>query len=363
MSNRALKIPKYVEIYEDIRKDILAGKTPANTQIPTVIQLMEDYEVSKITVVRALMELEDAGLIRKEQGRGCFVNDIQSTASTDTGSEQVSVAVLVPDIANPFFSEILSGIEKTLKKSGYFVSLNCYDYDHKRLTHALSVFDSNSSIKGFIVFHVPDLETGCSIEAITRPVVFVDGCPSHLRGRVSVVENDHNRGGYIAAMHLIELGHRQIGAIYRNDTAPDRIHGFKQAIEESHLPVHLINLSPKWNVDERVCQFVSENCLTGLMVANDMLAIACCRLLVQSGLRVPDNVSIVGYDNIEMSGHLEVPLTTVDQREDRIGVRSAEILLNLMNAPAGVERIYEVIQEPILIRRSSTRTAPTQTSG
>ena len=123
---------------------------------------------------------------------------------------------------------------------------------------------------------------------------------------------------------------------------------------EKGLPFYFLKMENIHMIDERIVEFVNKHELTAIMTANDILAIGTKKFLERAGLEIPKDISLMGYDNIKVVEFLDIPLTTVDQHEEEMGARAANIMLNLINSPTSVKRIHEVVLEPTLIKRAST---------
>jgi GntR family transcriptional regulator of arabinose operon len=366
MNNAQIRIPKYVTAYEQLKNEILAGKIKPNEQVPTVVELMRLYDVSKITAVRVLSELQNAGLIRKEQGRGSFVNErLQAPADPSASgapgaSPQTTVDFIVPDIANPFYSEIVGAASQKLQSRGMAIKLHSTRLDAEQINQQLAQVLAQRSA-GIILAPPSKLEFTPELmrELAGRHVILVDNVPAQLIGRLSYVTTDNFRGGWLATQHLVDLGHRRIGLVIWRETSPDRVRGYTDVLKGHGLQPFILDVNTDPAGIQAVPDFVRQHRLSALFASNDVFAVSIKKVLDQAGIKVPADISLVGYDNIEISQYLDVPLTTVDQHESKIGTRAAELILTMSeggDASAG-RRVFEVVYEPTLIVRQSTRAA------
>lgn len=355
MNQLKIRIPKYVHVYEQLKADIVNGRIKPNEQVPTVLELMKIHVVSKITAVRVLSELQNAGLIRKEQGRGSFVNDFTKIEQERQERVESAVEILIPDIANPFYSEIVSAISQKFQGRNIPIRLHNMQLIPDQWLNQLTQVVAREPAGIILAPGVLDFPDTARNLLAGRRVVFIDYNPELVKGAFSYVVNDNLRGGQIATRHLLELGHQRIGMVISKDTNPDRIRGYRIEMEKHKAEPQILDYTMhKGGLAGSLVSFVKEQSLTALATANDVLAVNVKKVLEQSNLLVPRDISLIGYDNIEISEYLDVPLTTVDQHEAKIGSRAAEIILTLSDLPSSVDRIFEVVYEPTLVVRAST---------
>jgi LacI family transcriptional regulator len=166
------------------------------------------------------------------------------------------------------------------------------------------------------------------------PVVVVD---RDLPGvDVDGVLTDHHLGGYQATQHLIDLGHRRIACItgpFNGTPSARRAMGYRHALREAGLPddpafVLTGDYSPQSGLEATVNLLALDNPPTAIFACNDLMALGAIRAIMMRGLRVPDDISVVGFDNIELAAYSTPPLTTVAQPIMEIGSRAASLLID-----------------------------------
>lgn len=274
-----------------------------------------------------------------------------------------SVGLLVPNISNPFFGEIARGIEHALAERDYLTFL-CDTSDDPRREEAYLANLVSRRVDGVLVIYADqNADPGRLRTGVDLPLVYVDrgvpGMPS--------ITSDNRLGGRLAARHLIELGHRRIGAMLgRPDVAnvAARHDGFRE-----ELAAHDLETSDELMLSGRqTLAFGSEVDRlmtldvppTAVFATNDVVAIGAWQKLMSLGLRVPDDVSLVGFDDIELSRTILPPLTTVAQDVPEIARRAvASLLSQIPSEASAMSDPHSAAQddvpiEPRLVVREST---------
>lgn len=271
-----------------------------------------------------------------------------------------TLGMLVTTSTNPFFGEVVKGVERRCYEKGYNLILCNTEGDSERM---------KSSIDTLLQKRVDGLMLMCStlegehIDVFERypelPVVVMDWGPM-LFASDKIQDNSH-QGGYMATKHLIDNGHSQIGCItgplHRNQ-ASSRYQGFKQAMEEANLEIN-----PNWIVESNFeCDggFDSYQTLkargempSALFVSNDMMAMGVIHAADQDGTLIPNDLSIIGYDDIHLSKYMTPALSTVHQPKHRLGKVAVDTLLSRLQTPDAYPQVVEL--EPTLVERSSVK--------
>jgi LacI family transcriptional regulator len=274
-------------------------------------------------------------------------------------SRSHTIGVLIPDITNPLFPPILRGIEDRLENVGYTSLIVNTDNDPERERSHLEAMGARQ-VDGFIAATARlDRELLAELAARGTPLVLVNR--SFEDGRVPAVAVDDRRGILLAVGHVIELGHTRIGHIagpQNLSTGHRRYLGFLEAMRAGGLEVP----------DEHVCfaaAFTEEEGaaaytelldaapdLTAIVAANDLVAIGCYDALESRGRRCPDDISIVGFNDMPFLDRLRPPLTSVRVPQREIGNVAADLLLERLSG--GSQTVREILLEPTLVVRGST---------
>ena len=310
-----------------------------------------DYVVSESTRQRVLSSAAQLNYMPNELGKS-----LKTRSTRDIG-------VILPNITNPYFAQLLQGITDEADRRGYHVLLCSSHRNAKREAENISML-VGKRVDGILLSSIsPDTETlrravsiGCRVLALEQPIPL--DCPQ--------LGFDYKLGAMMAARHLISLGHREIGFIGAPLDRPSRrmmLDGYRAALQEAGLPLH-----PEFEMlsgveSERPGVFELENggeCAraflamehrpTGYVALNDMTAIGAMRVFTAAGLRIPDDLSIVGFDNIPYCELCVPPLTTIDQHAYELGALAVKRLLD--------QHSEEETLPPALVERGSCRKIP-----
>lgn len=303
------------------------------------------------TVEQAIREL---GYVRHEAAR-----HLRSGHSRTLG-------VLLLDAWNPGFTDVARGVEDTTAEHNWTVLISNSARDSARERTYLRLF-SEQRVAGLIVVPHDQFADGLHrIRAGGVPVVVVDRAETGKQG-MSVAVDDVT-GGEHAAEHLIGLGHRHIAFVGDEGAAApvhDRLTGVRKAVAAAGMPVRLDVLPAELTVEagraigEDLARMSPGTRPTAVTAAIDLLAFGVLQALLQHGIRVPEEVSLVGYDDIPFTRHLSVPLTTVRRPHYEMGTSAAEMLTSVL--AGGTPEPRHVVFRPKLVIREST-SAPRPTS-
>jgi DNA-binding LacI/PurR family transcriptional regulator len=271
-----------------------------------------------------------------------------------------TIGVVVPEISEGYAALVLSGIEDHLLEEGYFYFVVSHRHRND-LIEEYPLLLQQRAVEGLIA-----VDTAFS-DGVQVPLVAVSG-HRDVPGVTNIVLN-HARAAKLALEHLWKLGHRQISFIkgqeFSSDTAVRWESVCRVAAEfgleiNDRLVVQLEGESPSSELGYQVTQklLASAQPFTALFAFNDISAIGAIQALRESGRRIPEDVSVVGFDDIQSAAFQNPGLTTVRQPLRQMGVLAAETVLQRINAPAKQTYAKEIIVEPELIVRGSTGPAP-----
>jgi LacI family transcriptional regulator len=273
-----------------------------------------------------------------------------------------TIGVLVPEISEGYNATVLSGIEDHLLQEGYFYFVASHRF-RQDLIEEYPQMLLNRSVDGLIVVTTPWRRE------LPIPVVAVSS-HDETKGVTNIVL-DHRRAADLALRHLVELGHRKIAVIKGQDFVPDtevRWNAIAAAARDLGVPispkltVQIERNSPSPELGYRVTQdlLASGEPFTALFAFNDISALGAMRAIDEYGWRVPRDVSVVGFDNINTAAYHIPGLTTVQQPLVRMGTMAAETVLRRITRPKDeLARIAaKIIVEPELIVRGTTAAAP-----
>jgi GntR family transcriptional regulator of arabinose operon len=344
-SNTDLQVPKYQQVLDTIKTDILSGRYQPGQKLPSEAGLLKRFGMSRITVGRALRELQQAGLVQRRAGSGTYV---ASASSDDSG---LLFGLLVP---NPGDTEIFGPICQGMSEAPQ-ARKNALLWGNIAADHGMKDEQTRQLCKQYIakkvagVFFAPLERTAASDETNDRvisalelagiPVVLLDRCflPYPKRSRHDLVGIDHRRAGYTITEHLLEVGCRRIAFVaYSNSasTVAARIAGYREALFVAGIPVEPA-LVQRLNSDDesevrRVMEMLKPEAIVG---ANDRTAGHLMHSLIRLNYRVPEDVRIAGIDDVAYANLLPVPLTTVHQPCREIGAAAVAAMLERVANP------------------------------
>lgn len=272
-------------------------------------------------------------------------------------SKTNTIGIVMADISEPFYSQLIKGMEFVANETGYTLLFsNSYEnVEHSRLLQrmvysgrvdGLVIMGSNIQEKSF-VFTLRD--RGFPFVLIER--YFADP-------RVHCIWLDNVEGAYLATQHLIARGHRKIGHIAGNlyfQVALDRIEGYKKALSEAGIDFSEDLVVAGGFVTKggytAMKQLLAQRC-SAVFAANDAMAYGALQAIAEAGLTVPDDIAVVGFDDLEFSGLTNPPLTTVHQPRYEMGRKALEILIAVLKGEQkeGAKVCY---QPTLTVRRSA----------
>ncbi len=267
-----------------------------------------------------------------------------------------TLGLLVPNASNPYFAELARGIEDHAERNGYSVILcNSDDDTDKQLRYLRVLLERR--IDGLIVATVAsDAAFAEALANLRVPLVLVDRSLDGVSA--DQLRVDHEQGAYLATRHLLELGHRRIACIggpASTQVAQLRAAGYRRALDEAGIEARGVVdcpfTSPAGHAAAQAL-LASEQRPTAIFAGNDMIALGVLRAAAERQLQVPQQLSVVGFDDIEVSRYLHPALTTVGQCIGALGEQVAARLLERIRTP-GLAVAQRLI-EPILVLRESS---------
>ncbi|WP_322978227.1 LacI family DNA-binding transcriptional regulator [Pseudomonas sp. C11] len=267
-----------------------------------------------------------------------------------------TLGLLLPNASNPYFAELARGIEDHAERNGYSVILCNSDDDIDKQLRYLRVL-LERRIDGLIVATVAsDAAFAEALANLRVPLVLVDRSLDGVDA--DQLRVDHEQGAYLATRHLLELGHRRIvciGGPASTQVAQLRAAGYQRALAEAGIEAQAVVdcpfTSPAGHAAAQTL-LSAELRPTAIFAGNDMIALGVLRAAAERELQVPQQLSVVGFDDIEVSRYLHPALTTVGQCIGQLGEQVAARLLERIRTP-GLAVSQQLI-EPILVLRESS---------
>jgi DNA-binding LacI/PurR family transcriptional regulator len=335
------------------------GKPAKNADLKTVANLAG---VSTATVSRVLngdpvVKDETRLAVQKAiKTSGYRPNRVAQRLRSTTRNRKL-IGLLIPDIQNPFYVDVIRGIEEYAYAHDSAVLIGNFSQDEKKEKLYIDILRSES-VDGFIV--APHHGTDQAVENLIREghaVVCIDRGLTNLA--VDVVKSDNEQGAFTATKHLIKLGHKRIAHITGDPAIPttqERINGYKAALKKYKLPVDK-NLIKGRASDFKSGVEITETILniaeppTAIFTGNNLLTLGALETILKRGLKIPEQVAIVGFDDVYWATSLNPPLTAVRQHGFDMGQRAIELLyqriMDSSRLPANV-----VIKTELMVRKS-----------
>ncbi len=314
-------------------------------------------------VVNATRHVSDAGRERVTQAIRELKYVPSAVARSLKSNTTCTLGMLIPNCSNPYFAEMVRVVEDRCFAAGYTLILCNTDNEPQRQSVYLKVL-SERRIDGLIVVSTGDDDSLVTqLHGLKMPTVLVDRSiddPS-----CDLVETAHMEGGLVAVRHLLSLGHRRIGCIGGPPgvtPSDQRIEGWRMALLEcGNAPQGDALLwhggfSSQGGYEAMHAILRTDKPPSAVFVCNDLMAIGALRAAHENGVRVPDALSIVGFDGIELSAYTSPPLTTVAQPKARIGALAVDMLLERVSGRRHEPRRV-VLQPELLVRASTARRA------
>jgi DNA-binding LacI/PurR family transcriptional regulator len=274
-----------------------------------------------------------------------------------------SIGVILEDIMNPFFMQVAKGVETVLKANGYtmLVTSSGFVYEEElELTRTLLRY----KVDGILITPVQADSLAINILK-TRKIPFFIMNAKTEDPAINWIDSDNLSGSYMATRYLLKLGHRRFLCLYSNKLqgTRDRLEGFKRGIAEKGLSLSdqilLGDAAFREDgyklIDRHIHDHGVESLPSAIVAVNDTTAIGAMDCLLEHGLRIPKDVSIIGYDDIYVASLARVPLTTIHQSKFRMGEIAAKGLLEIINHPSDATDAHHFLIHPKLVIRESCK--------
>ena len=268
-----------------------------------------------------------------------------------------TIGLVVPDVANPFFTEVARGVEDAASKRNYAVFLCNSDESLEKENKYLSVL-IQQQVRGVLI--TPADAQGHEYENLRERGISVALLDTETKKSSQCsVSVDDVRGGEIAIEHLLSLGHKDIAWVTGPETIPqivDRTMGVTKAAkvgkaEISTIRVTLMNVAQGEAAAKKI--LLLKKMPSAIFCANDLLAFGVMRVLLDAGIKIPEQVSLLGYDDISFGNSAAVPLSSISQPAYQLGVTAAELLIS--ECEDSEEHAHQQVKfQPQLVMRAST---------
>jgi GntR family transcriptional regulator of arabinose operon len=355
---------KYEEVEESIINWAKTGKYKPHEKIPTESELMELFKVSRHTIRKAIGDLVSSQYVYRIQGSGIYLSDWAENNANLIDTK--NVAVLTTHISNYIFPDIIRGMEDTLYAESYSLLLSSTNNN---------VMFENSNLKNLLAHKIDGLileptksayqsqNIGYLNNIVSKniPFVMINACYPGLN--TPSLRVDDFKGGKLATNHLISLGHKNLMGIFKVDDSQgiNRMNGFiSECQENSILPTPgqiLTYLSEEINssLSQKIEYILkSEKRPTGIFCYNDEIAFMVLTVAEKLNLKIPEDISLVGFDDSHLAVVMNPNLTTITHPKEQMGKDAANLIIKLINNNNKFESEDSILYEPVLLVRNST---------
>ena len=275
------------------------------------------------------------------------------------------IGFICPDSGNLFFADLCRGIETAAQSFGYRIILGNTRNDSKKDMEYLRVF-ADQCVDGIIFAKAQGTkEDDENLLAFLResqiPAVIVDRHINHHE--IATVMLDHKQGGYLATKYLLSLGHRRIGCVtgpFALESALQRLEGYKTALEESGIqydPTLVVEGAYQYQDGVDAFPILISKKITAVFACNDMMAFGIYKAAKDQGYAIPEDLSVVGFDDVPYCDILSPALTTIQQPIADIGAESVRLLVNAIQSNSAITEGERLFSPTLIVRKSCAECA------
>ncbi|KXZ39715.1 transcriptional regulator, LacI family [Alkalithermobacter thermoalcaliphilus JW-YL-7 = DSM 7308] len=327
-------------------KDIARLAGVSTTTVSKIINNKHD-SISKDTTEKVIKIMKDNNYVPSTIARSLV------TKKTKT------IGLIIPDIVNPFFPELARGAEDKANKEGYNLIICNTDEDIQKEDRYVAML-VEKMVDGIIFTassqRVDDFKL---LKNANIPIVLVDRDVkgSHISSKITV---DNFMGAYEGTKHLIEQGYKKIIFItgsLKNKTSLDRLNGYKKALDEHNIKFSYENViegsyKSEWGYNAVNFILKQNKNFDALFCGNDLIAIGAIKALKENDIKIPQDVGVLGFDDIYISRIIDPQLTTIKQPIYEMGYKSVQTLIDILEKKS--KKVKDIVLVPKLVIRSST---------
>lgn len=367
MQRSALAVPKYQYVYDTLRREIETGQFPVGGRVPSEADLVRRFAASRITVGRAVRDLQQSGLVERRVGSGTYVRQRNGAAPA---ADEFTFGVLVPDVADiEIFEPLVQGLMSApaARPHAFLWGGGEEAPGPSRAAAAWRRVQQYIARRVDGVFFAPleglDPQDGtnarvvAALDAAGIPVVLLDRSVYLYprRGPYDLVGIDNRRAGFAVTEHLLRQGAQRVaflGASRGASTVMARRAGYREALDTLGADAALAHQPVPAPADrDAVTQYLAAHRPDAVVCANDRSAAELMHTLLALGRRIPADLRLTGVDDVEYAAWLPVPLTTMRQPVRQIGEAALGAMLERRAHPEGPAR--DIFVQPTLVVRQS----------
>jgi len=321
-----------------ILERIASGEFAPDEAIPSERKLAELYGVSRITVVKALNELAQEGILERRHGKGTFVSASPQRIPTQVAARKV-VGFMAPVLTDPYLFDVVRGVENAATSNGYHLVIICTNEDAAHEAEYI-LGARQQGLAGLVVYPMHGEPNRDAFEqALRAGVLFVLVDRYYTGMAVDYVVSDDEGGSYALTRHLLDLGHRRIAFVpwyeIQCTSVQGRLRGYQRALQEAGVPADddlvWFDLYPRRTLrggnERQLKPLLVASGATAVVAVNFVIATYLLRDLRACGLDIPQDISLVGFGLAQPSPYCPFPFTAAKQSGFRIGQAGARLLL------------------------------------
>ncbi|MBB6672960.1 GntR family transcriptional regulator [Cohnella nanjingensis] len=335
MDKKQTASPKYQLVKDYVLSQIENNEISQDDRIPSESEFAKMLDVSSITVRKALTDLVNEGVIYRVRGKGSFVAN-QSAAAVKATSNLVAFIISGLELHDSSYLRIMKGVQSFLGKNDCKLMIEFVENNFEQ-ERELVLQLIQSDIRGLLVYSSdPDAARGYldDIRRRSIPFVMLDRFPAGYP--VSSVACNNHDGAYEAVEYLIGQGHRRIGFAaydFHLSSESDRYQGYRSAMSNASAGIDDEWLYLGRDLDyEKLAGQIRGGEITALFCANDKRALEALDKLTAEGVRIPEQLSLMGFDDFESAKFAKVSLSTVKQHFDMLGYEAAKLLFEIRDS-------------------------------
>jgi DNA-binding LacI/PurR family transcriptional regulator len=363
--SKASPLPLHIQLLDDLRHKVLTGGLKPHDQLPGEWELARELNISRTTIQKAWQSAEEEKLIYRIPGKGTFVAEPQTSSAVRT-----ALGLVIADFRSTFAAHLVRGAERVLRQRNYRVQVAASEYSIEEENRVLQQM-RDDGVRGYIVWAVQSDNSQRFLSQLSQSTPVVLGVRPVSQLHLPCVTSNNYDGGMQAMEHLTGLRHRKIAFLARPHlhlwTVSERYRAYCDALrhigEEPAPPILIGNdqelssydaylTNDETSLEPLIARLRQPDRPTAIFAVNDWMAIRILRATAAVGLRVPDELSLVGFDNHEVGKALTPPLTTIAQNGDMLGAEAAHRLLNLVEGEP-IQEVLTLLPTQLIVRGST----------
>lgn len=333
----------------------------------TLKQIAKDLGLSVSTVSKALSDSHEIGTVTKNrvQEYAKLQNYKPNTMAKNLKNQRTNtIGVIIPNILNPFFAKVFSGIEKAANAKGYNVITYISNESHAKEKQAMDLL-SNGTVDGFILSVAEESQTknvSSHFKEILRegmPIVMFDRTMEDVSCDKVIV--DDFESSVEAVSHLINLGCKKIALLSCIDNlsvGKHRALGYERALQDHNRNVEdylVIKTDSEEDFDARLKKLLADGQVDGILALDEHSSTMAMKLAIQKGIKIPEQLCVIGFADGVWSRRLTPSLSTISQHGPEIGVEAAKLLMEKLERKVDIHSYKTIVVKTELRQRDSTR--------